>query len=209
MSLINALYWSKKCQASALLMEMMRNEENVIKYFHLICTEDNPHTIPPQIKVTPTLIIKGINIPYVGGDAFAWLSKVKQWRNSLKIQQMGMEQQKYMDGINKNLDNDCYKVIGFSQAEMNSISDMFSYYSKDIEKEIQKPMQQYFVHPEKINQIEIFTPPLENGEYTISNKVKMSQKEHMERVKNIESKRKDDHSTMKKQMDAFLNGKNN
>src|SRR5580704_4177731 len=94
----NILFFSNACQGSQALLSLMQGE-NLTKFFHLICT-DNNSKIPPQIKVTPTLIIKGIDTPYVAGDAFVWFSKIKQWKIQMMMQKMSNMQKQYLQANN-------------------------------------------------------------------------------------------------------------
>src|SRR4029079_12910525 len=117
------------------------NSEKLTQFFHLICTDNNTK-IPPQIKVTPTLIIRGVSTPYVAGDAFAWLAKIKQWKMSITIQKMNYEQQQYLQSINSNLSTDKSNILGCSETEMNGMSDIFSFFSKNIAQECQDSLPQ-------------------------------------------------------------------
>ena len=83
MSEINVLFYSNNCEGSKQLIFLMKHEK-LDKYFHFICTDNNTK-IPHQIKLTPTLIIRNVPTPYVAGEAFAWLSKIKQWKINMTL----------------------------------------------------------------------------------------------------------------------------
>nr|URM62283.1 hypothetical protein [Mimivirus sp.] len=105
----------------------MFQTENLTRFFHLICTDNNPK-IPSQIKVTPTLMIRGIASPYEASDAFAWLAKIKQYKYIMTMQKMGNAQQQYLQNITGTVDGT--NVLGFSESEMNGMSDIFSFFQK-------------------------------------------------------------------------------
>ena len=165
MSAINILFFSNHCDGSKQLISLMQ-KEGLIKFFHLICTDNNPK-IPPNITVTPTIMIKGIPTPYVAGDAFAWFAKMKQLKIYNAMQNVNKEQQKYLKDINNN-DDDNSNILGFNKIEMNSITDMFSFFSQDENNECNEAFPQSFVSCNDKNEINIYTPPLENGTYKIT-----------------------------------------
>ncbi len=135
MSSINILFFSNNCEPSKYLISLFQNEK-IIQFFHLVCTDNNPK-IPAQITKTPTIIIRGIPTPYVAGDAFAWFAKIKQWKINLMMQKMSLAQQQYLQNINNNLTGDNEQILGFSEAEMSGMSDIFSFFSKNIQQECQ------------------------------------------------------------------------
>jgi len=131
--------------------------ENLIRFFHMHCTDNNKKN-PPQIKVTPTIIIKGVPIPYIAGDAFAWFAKIKQWRINMQMQKMSQAQQKYMQNVSTNLGGspDETKVLEFSKEEMDGLSDIFAYLQ---DGDASLP-HSYFAC-DKLGQNKIITPPQE------------------------------------------------
>lgn len=90
----NVLFFSNKCEGSQLLISMMQSE-GLLKFFTQVCT-DNKTKIPSNIERTPTLMIRGIPEPYVANAAFAWFSKIKQWRIQHQMQHMAELQKQYM-----------------------------------------------------------------------------------------------------------------
>jgi hypothetical protein len=141
----------------------MQNE-GIIGYFHLICTDGNPN-IPTHIKMTPTILIKGIPTPYSGKDTFVWLSKVKQWKMNMMLRNVSSQQKQYISGINSNLvlDNNP-NLLGFSASEMEGMSDMFSYWVNnwgDTNENNESTMPHAFVTCDQLGNDNIFCVPHE------------------------------------------------
>lgn len=196
---INLLFYSKNCEGSKHLISLMQNE-NLIRFFHPICTDDNPK-IPPQIKVTPVLIIKGVAAPYVAGDAFAWLSKIKQWKINTEMNRVSAAQQNYLQQVNKNIvamPNDA--ILGFSPTEMEGLSDMFAYLQSD------NPAPLTYVSKEGVDNI--FTPPLEDGTFKVkpdSSKLKVNRVEQTKLREILIKNRNDQDKMFKQNIDNFIN----
>lgn len=201
MSSINILFFSNNCEGSKQLLAMMQ-AENLARFFHLICTDNNPK-IPTQIRVTPTLIIRGVPTPYVAGDAFAWLAKMKQWKMNIYMQQMNNAQQQYLQSINNNLVPNNTSLLGFSEAEMSGMSDMFSFFSKNMSQECQDSFPQSFVSYGNLGNDYIFTPPLEDGTFKVGGKSKINAVKQSEMYNNLEMQRKHQDEMYKKNMDDF------
>ncbi len=204
MSTINILFYSNRCEGSKQLLSMLQTEK-LIRFFHLICTDENPK-IPPQIKVTPTLIIRGVPTPYVAGDAFAWLAKVKQWKMNMVMQKMSIAQQQYLQNINNNLTPDDSNLLGFSKAEMNGMSDIFSFFSKNITQECQDPFPQSYFMCDNLGKEFIDTKPLEDGTYKISDrgKYRINATKQKELCSNLEMERKKQDEMFKQNIDNFV-----
>ncbi|BCS83078.1 hypothetical protein QLL95_gp1045 [Cotonvirus japonicus] len=201
MSKYNLLFYSNHCEASQQLLAMFATE-NLTRFFYLICTDNNPK-IPPQIKITPTFIIKGNPVLYEGANAFAWLNKIKQYKILMSMQKIGSAQQQYLKNIGgPTMDSN---ILGFSQAEMSGMSDIFSFFSKNMDHECQDAMPQTFVQYNNLGNDNIFTPPLENGKYKVSennsNKINAQQQKSLE--KNILSERKKQDELFKQSIDNF------
>lgn len=203
MSSINILFFSNNCEGSQHLVSML-NSEKLTRFFHLICTDNNPK-VPPQIKVTPTLIIRGVPTPYVAGDAFAWLAKVKQWKMNVMMQKMNSAQQQYLQSVNSNLTTNDTNILGFTEAEMNGMSDMFSFFSKNLSQECQDSLPQSFFSYSNLGQENIFTPPLEDGSYKISDnsKCKINIEKQKEMQSNLETERRKQDELFKQNIDNF------
>ena len=195
MSAINILFFSNKCEGSKQLLSMLQSEK-LTRFFHLICTDNNPK-IPKQINVTPTIIIRGVSTPYIAGDAFAWLAKVKQWKMNMIIQKMTSSQQQYLQSINNNLVSDDNNILGFSAAEMTGMSDMFSSFAKQIKDECQDPLPQSYFTCNKLGTENIFTPPTEGDE----RKIKAT--EQLKLQKELEATRQKQDSIFKKNINDF------
>jgi len=151
---MNILFFSNRCESSKILISLMQGE-NLLRFFNQICTDGNKN-IPPQIKVTPTILIKGIPTPYVAGEAFAWFSRIKQWRINYQMQKMNSAQQKFLQNAGVNQTDDSF--IGFNKAEMDGLSDMFSFLQND---DINLP-HSYF-NCNMLGKEEIITPPKEEN----------------------------------------------
>jgi hypothetical protein len=202
MSSINILFFSNHCEGSKQLIAMM-NTEKLTRFFHMICVDNNPK-IPPQIKVTPTIIIKGVPIPYVAGDAFAWLSKVKQWKINMLMQKASQAQQQYLQNMNSNLGTansatDGSTLLEFSKEEMAGMSDIFAYLQTD------NAAPQSFFNTSQMGQENIFTPPLENGQFKISSdgKYRINANKQKELHTALEMERKKQDVMFKSQIENF------
>ena len=183
MNSINILFYSNYCEGSKQLLAMF-NTEKLTRFFHLICTDNNPK-VPQHITITPTIIISDVPIPYVASDAFAWLAKVKQWKMTSMMQNMNTAQQQYLQNINNNLvPTEKTSILGFSSAEMNGMSDIFSFFSKNVAQECQDSLPQSYFTCSNMGQEYIFTPPLEDGSYKVKDngkyKVPMAKQKEMQ-----------------------------
>jgi len=190
---MNILFFSNNCESSKTLINLMQNE-NLLKFFHMQCTDGNKN-IPPQIKVTPTIIIKGIPVPYAAGDAFAWFSRVKQWRINTQIQRMSEAQQKYLKSVNNNLVGNQYdetRISNFSKEEMDGLSDMFAFL-----QEGDSPLQHSYFTYNKIGQENIITPPKETN--------KISADKYRKMRTDMESERRKQDEAFKQHIENFKN----
>lgn len=212
MSLFNIIFYSNNCEASRLLLSMIQSEK-LTPYFYMYCTDTNP--VPTQIKVTPTLIIKGVPTPYVAKDAFAWLAKIKQWKIIVMMQRMNNAQQNYFESINNNLKLNDNNLLGFSQSEMNGMSDIFSFFStewsRDNNSECQDALPQSYFLCENIGKEFIDTKPLEDGTYRISdnNKIKISKEKQKDMLNKLKSERKQQDEIFKQNIEKFMNSESN
>lgn len=197
MSSVNVLFYSNKCDASQYLIALLKSE-NLLRFFHQICTDNNPK-VPLQIKYTPTIIIRNNPTPYVAGDAFIWVSKIKQWKVNIMMQKMTSAQQQYMQAINNNLKTNDSNILGFSEAEMSGMSDIFAFFSKDMTKECQDPFPQSFFTCNNLGNENIFTPPKEEDKF------KINDKKHKELYNNLEKERKIQDELFKKNIENFQN----
>lgn len=204
MSSINILFYSNKCERSKLLISMMQSEK-LIRFFHLVCTDNNPK-IPTQIYATPTIIIKGCPDIYVAADAFAWLAKIKQWKINMDIQKMNLAQQEYLKNINNNLVSD-NNILGFSKMEMAGMSDIFSFFSKNISQECHDALDQSYFTYNNLGHENIFTPPLEDGTYrpNKNDKVKINENKQKELFSALKQERNKQDILLKQNIDNFIN----
>jgi len=82
---------------------------------------------------------------------------------------------------------------------MAGMSDIFSFFSKDIEKECQEPMPQSFVNYQNIGEEKIFAPPKEDDKY----KINAAKQKELHNKLQIERQKQDD--LFKQNMDNFRN----
>lgn len=197
MSSVNILFYSNNCELSQQLILLLNNEK-LNRFFHSVCVDNNPK-IPPQIKFTPTLIIRGVPTPYVAGDAFAWFSKVKQWKINMTMQRMSTAQQQYLNNINSNLVANQSNVLGFSQAEMEGMSDIFAYLQDD------NAMPHSYFTCNNLGKENIMTPPLEDGQYKINTdgKYKINSTKSKELHNALEMERRKQDEVFKQHIEDF------
>ena len=197
MNTINVIYFSNMCEGSKTLIAMLQME-NLARFFHMVCIDGNPR-IPAQITVTPTLIIRGCDSPYIAGNAFAWLARVKEWKNKVELQKMNLAQQQHLRSINGNLLADNLDVRGFSSAEMGGMSDIFSFFSKNMAQECNEAFPQSFYVCDNLGKDQIFTPPLEGGSHSVKKdtKSKLTAEQQKLLVKERETSRKQYDSQLK------------
>lgn len=195
MSNINIIFFSNKCEGSKLLISLMEKEK-LDKYFHFICI-DKAKSIPAQITATPTLIIRGVPVPYVANEAFIWLARIKQWKNNMLLQKVSTAQQQYLN--NNLLPNNQNNILGFSQSEMQGMSDLFAYIQEDIS------IPHTYFSCDTLGKENIITPPLEDGQYNTSlNKNKLNSVKTKELSKKLEMERKKQDETFKSNIDNFI-----
>ncbi|MEM0354152.1 MAG: hypothetical protein QXW79_01085 [Thermoplasmata archaeon] len=219
MSSINVLFYSNHCESSKHLISLMQSE-NLLRFFYLVCIDNqnvtkkncssneqnlnmeecswNKHFFSEQIRVTPTLIIRGVSTPYVGGDAFVWFSKIKQWKINMMMQKMSNAQKQYLQTINNNLEQN-ERLLGFSKAEMDGMSDIFAYLSSET------PVPHTYFAYDQIGRENIFTPPLEDGHYKVSSiaKYKINSSKQKELCSNLEVERKKQDELFKRSIEEF------
>lgn len=178
MSNVNILFYSNNCEGSKVLMSLMKNE-GLLNFFHLVCTDNNP-SVPPQIKLTPTLVIKNLPMPYIASGCFNWLAKIKQWKINTQLQRMSNLQQQYLQKSSDNLNGDSSNLLGFSQTEMEGMSDIFAY----IEEEHAIP-HSYF-NCNQLGKEQIFAPPREASKLNATKQSELHNKLNQERRKQDE-----------------------
>jgi hypothetical protein len=174
------LFYSSICDMSKHLLGLFESE-GLLRYFILIDIYKNPKA-PPQIQKTPTLIIKSIPTPFIGPDAFDWLARVKQW----KMQTLMTQTNQQIMGTIGPTD----EWLGFSAAEMNSISDNFAFYNKDISKEYSDAMPQNYCTIDSFAESRVIWTPPENDRGKIENETEAKMKSILEQ-KRIEQERQE------------------
>lgn len=198
MSQYNVLYFSNFCDQSKCLMALMQTE-GLLNFFHLVCTDSN-NKIPSLITKTPTIILSTIPTPYVAGDCFAWLAKIKQYKIQVMYQRASQAQMQHMQAMGQNIGMTNDKLLGFSDAEMAGMSDIFAFLQND------NAMPKSFITNDMIGKDSIFTPPLEDGSYkaSVSGKYKMSESEQKIKQEKLKADRKKQDDMFKKQTDEFI-----
>lgn len=197
MSQVNVLFYSNHCPGSQALITLMKNE-GLLRFFHQILTDNNPN-LPPQIRVTPTLMIRNIPTPYVAGDAFNWLNKIKQWKINEQMKRVSNMQQSYLQQMSSNLNGgeNMDSLSGFSREEMAGMSDIFAYLMDE------NALRKTYVDYSNLGKERIFTPPVETNNKNEIIKINGTQHANMHK-KMIESRKKQD-LQIKKNIEDFAN----
>lgn len=185
MSEYNILFYSNLSETGQALITLMQNE-NLLRFFHLVCTDNNPNVSPHISKTLPTLIIRGLPTPYVGTDAFSWLARVKQWKHQVMLKKVATEQQQYIQAVNRNLQIDNEQMLGFSKAEMQGMSDMFAFFSSDMRSDIDSAFPQSYVQYDSLGEQEIITLPDEKN----IGRRKIDESQHKKLFAEIDAERK-------------------
>jgi len=110
----NILFYSNSCSTCKSLIKLLENEK-LIQYFLPMCVDGKLEQLPPQIEVVPTMIVKNMNKPLVAEETFEYIKQVKFLKSS---------QNKF--------NNDTQGLMGFSNIELNSSSDIFAFTKPDI-----------------------------------------------------------------------------
>jgi hypothetical protein len=71
----NILFYSDKCKFSMMFIKKLQ-DENMLQEFKLINILEI-EKIPPIITNIPTIVVKNINVPLAGMNAFTWLENSK------------------------------------------------------------------------------------------------------------------------------------
>lgn len=125
---MNIIFYSRNCESSHNLMMLMKNI-GILDKFKIYCVDDNLDAVPPHIKNVPTLItnIKGNTHIMEFDEAVKWIQSIRYFKQchiadqQKKMILMNMMKQAQMQGPH-----------GYSQGEMNGISDTFAYTDIDM-----------------------------------------------------------------------------
>lgn len=193
------LSYCKNC--SKLMMDLQKY--NLMVNFELICADNNKeYWAKKGFNEVPSIIIKNSKTILVGEQCFKWFNGIKE-----VIEENNKK--KIMDSFN-NINNTNYydvsknqarpppligsenkqneeKFQGYSNTEMNGISDSYAYKSENNNNAFPKNFQ-----PKNMN-TEIFTPPVE--------KTKINKNEQMILTKKLEIIRNSDNSEFKKKIE--------
>jgi len=167
----NVLYYSKFSNMCIDLLKMM-DSYGVINQFCLKCIDDMAQ-MPPGLERVPTLIIVGVNRPFVAKDAITWFNNM---RPIFMQQNTDMQNKKIMYNIMRNNMQAISGPKGYIQAEHDGISDGFAY--TDLDSAQPKTYYEY----NETNKDFIYTPPKED--------MRMNRTEQDKLVKSIEAERK-------------------
>lgn len=200
MATANVLFYSNRCEGSRVLYTMMQNE-NLVRFFAMINTDDGK--APREITVTPTIILKGNPMLYKAGDAFNWLARVKQWKLNEEMNDMDKKQREYLSQMGHNLTVQKNQYLGFNEAEMSSMSDIFSFFSKSVEDDINEALPQSYQQVNTLCKDSIFAPPLENGSYDVGETNKMKEEEQRMLVNKMISERQTYEKQIKQAVKQF------
>ena len=152
MSRINAVFYSNRDAASKQLLNMMQIE-GLDRYFHMFCVEEIK-TVPPEIRSTPTLLIKNVQRMYIGHDAFSWVARIIQHKRDRAMHKMDSKEKSTA-------------LLGFSDLEMRTDSDLFSFFNQNQAKESTESLPQSYFPCVNLGVQQIITPPLENGTFRV------------------------------------------
>lgn len=184
----------------------MMQSENLLRFFHLVCTDT---TKPPDvIKLTPTIVLKGNPTFYVAGDAFGWLARVKQWKVSMLMEQLDKEQREHLAKVDGNLKIDQNNYLGFSEIEMASMSDIFSFFSKNLNS-TDEALPQSYQKVDMIGKYNIFAPPLEGTSYDASEIKKPSVHMYTSACQRLKQERAEQDQKLKQAIASFRNNSTN
>ena len=109
----NILLYSKTCDASKKLLAVIEHEQ-LTKFFKYICIDDKLHSLPPQIKAVPAMIIKNFSKPLTPVECFKFIKHLLNHKNSQT------EEQTKSNDLN-----------GFNPLEHISFSDIFTHIQGD------------------------------------------------------------------------------
>ena len=166
MNISNIFFYSDKCRSSAILRDMLK-EENILDKFSEVCIEQLKH-VPSSVKITPTLIINKIPVPLEADAAFQWVKNFKQLRLNYQLNK-----------LNQTLNKDT--PLEFIEREMNGFSDIFAYVAKD---DAQPQSFQGYKDEQTV-----FTPPVPKDK--TGNYIKMDDKSQKKQYDELLKKRKE------------------
>ena len=124
---INLLFYSRKCQTSVALIQLMNNEK-LLQFFKLICVDQNLYRLPKELKVVPTLVIHEKDGPkfYEVQNAFKWVEGVKFLRQQ-HVNELG-KRNSYMNMVKSQItQSESNGIHGFNNQEMTGISDTYAF----------------------------------------------------------------------------------
>lgn len=174
----NILFYSKTCQTSVNLINILNNE-GILPMFKMICVDGQVNKFQNTIRTVPTMIVSNVKKPLEGKETFEWVEKFKFIRKQVYSNSI----------VNNNIaqKNQHVGPLEYKPLEMGSISDKFAYKDHDL------AMPQSFVQASQLDN-KIFTAPEQE---------KLTKDQQTKKIKHAEEKRKEQDKTildtMKKQ----------
>lgn len=95
---IHICYYSNYCKWSEAFITQLKGTPYVGQ-FHFVCVDPGPKrpaNLPPWLKQTPTLVIRGETEPRIDGDVMNWLYEEKMKSSSQEEKKGGEDLQPYM-----------------------------------------------------------------------------------------------------------------
>jgi len=182
----NYLFYSSKCESSAKFIRIIEHR-GLRPMFQLVSVDQmsNDDIIKIQIQFTPMVMIRdqaGRNSSrYEGKKAFEWLENLIRFREQNMAKMAEMNRRKILQANHQVAKEQNHNVISFFPLETQGVSDNFSYTS-DALQEIAQPKS--------------FMPYGKDGDFKIvtfnNERTKINEREMNTRLKDFESKYKDD-----------------
>lgn len=126
---INIIFYSRRCGTCNNLFTILKNED-LLKYFKLICVDDKLNILSPQITEVPTMIVKDINRPLIAQDIFKWISSVKFMRQQAMIE-ANQRAIQYNATLMEKMQNIKNQPMAYINQEMGGFSDGYAYTEAD------------------------------------------------------------------------------
>jgi hypothetical protein len=175
------LFYSRACEESTNLLQVIYNE-NIINIFILICVEDLSikDMSNLNIDVVPSIVISADNVPseiHQGPVACSrWLTGFTMNRRknlAARVDQQRRIIQKAQSDARKQEDG----ALDYSEAEMEGVSDMYSYTGTDL------CQSKNFVMVGDENKYNILTPQIVEGKVDLN-----TMKRQMQQIDDMRSK---------------------
>lgn len=186
---MNILFYSKFCNTCIQLCSLLMKED-MMKFFRVVCVDENLHRLPPQITIVPTMLVQTHTEPIVGPATFKWIEQMKFFKKNNQPTQNSISPNNFTS-ILKNTG-----PLPFITSEMSDqISDGFAY------KEQDDAIPHRYVTSTLNNQTIIFTAPEE---------AKIGKTETVKQIKQMEEDRENEAKSFnqlmkQQQINALMN----